>query len=138
MNFVHDGVAGGDGQGGDSPGPMPAFASATESTIEKETKNKVLGEVRAFANEMVNEFELMRGQMRKKPFHEERQNRRGVVGRKGVRRECKDDTGPDHGRPPGAQPFRNQQLMEARLHLRQLRGGAGIAQGLFRHGAFLG
>jgi hypothetical protein len=51
---------------------MPAFASAAEATIEQDAKNKVLGEVRAFANEMVDKFELMRGQMGKKPFHEER------------------------------------------------------------------
>jgi len=86
VDFVHDGIAGGDGQGGDSPGPMPAFASASKAAKEQKAKNKILGEVRAFANDMVNQIELVRVQVRKKPFHEERENRRGVLGGEGIGR----------------------------------------------------
>src|SRR4029077_12930231 len=104
MDFVHDGIARGDGEGSDCPGPTPAFAIAPETAIEQETKNKILGEVRAFADEMVDEIELMRREMRKEPFHKVREDRRGVVRRKRVRREGKNNASPDHGRPPGAKP----------------------------------
>src|SRR5579859_7337170 len=109
---------------------MPAFASASKAAKEQEAKNKIFGEVRAFADDMVNQTELVRGQVRKKPFYEERENRRGVLGGEGVGRYRKDYASPDHGRPPRAQPVREQQLVEARLQFGQLRSGTRIAPGL--------
>ena len=138
MDFIHDRIAGSEGQGGDAPGPAPAFAIAADAAVDQEAENKIFGEVRAFADDVVNELELSFGEMGKEPLHEERENGRGVVRGEGVGREGEDDAGPSNGGPPGAKPGGNQQLVKVRLHLRQMRGGARIAPGLFSHDALLG
>ena len=71
MDFVHDGIAGGDGKGGNAPGPAPAFAIAADAAVDQDAKNKILGEVGALADDVVNEIELVFAQMGEKPFREE-------------------------------------------------------------------
>src|ERR1700675_1887352 len=71
MDFVHDGIACGYGEGGDAPGPAPAFAIAADAAIDQETKNKIFCEVGAFADDVVNETELVFGEVREKPLYED-------------------------------------------------------------------
>jgi hypothetical protein len=130
MDFVHNGVACSYGESGDTPGPAPALAIAADATVEQNTKNKIFGEVRAFADDVVNEIELSFCEMRVKPLYDYGENRRGVVGREGVGRESENDASPDDCRPPGANPGGDEKLVQARLQLRQVRSGAGIAPGL--------
>jgi len=104
MDFVHDGVACGCGESGDTPGPAPPLAIAADAAVEQKTKHKIFGEVRAFADDVVNEIELCFGEMRVKPLHDNGENRRGVVGREGVGRESENDASPGDGRPPGTNP----------------------------------
>jgi hypothetical protein len=138
VDFVHDGIAGGDGEGGDAPRPPPALAIAADAAVDQHAKNKIFGEVGAFADDMVNEIELVFGEVRKKPVDEGGEKACSVLGREGVGRECEDNAGPGQSRPPRAKPSWKEQLMEARLQLGELRRGARIAPGLFRHGTFLG
>ena len=84
MDFVHDGIACGDGEGRDAPRPAPAFAIAADAAVDQDAKNKIFGEVGALADDVVNEIELVFGEMGEKPFHEEGKNRCGVLGREGV------------------------------------------------------
>ena len=138
MDFIHDRIACGEGEGGDAPGPAPAFAIAADAAVDQEAENKIFGEVGRFADDVVNEIELSFGEIGKEPFHEDRENGRGVFRGEGIGREGEDQAGPSDGGPPGAKPGGNQQLVKVRLHLRQMRGGARIAPGLFSHGVFLG
>lgn len=59
VDFVKARIDCGHKPGGKAPGPAPAFAIAANATIEQEAKDKIFGEVGAFANEMVNEIEAI-------------------------------------------------------------------------------
>jgi len=130
VNFVHDGIARGDGKGGDPPGPAPAFAIASDAAINQEAENKIFGEVGAFADEMVHEIELILREPGEEPVNDRRQDVGCVFGRERVGGEREYDAGPSDGRPPRAEPGGDQQLVKAWLHFRQLRSGTGIAPGL--------
>ena len=127
MDFVEDGVACGDGQSRDAPGPAPASAIAADPAVDQEAEDKIFSEVGAFADDVVDEIELVFGEMRKEPFHEEGKNCRGVFGGEGVGGERENDAGPSDGGPPGAEPRGDEQLVETGLHLWKLRGGTRIA-----------
>jgi len=130
MDFIHDGIAGGDGEGGDAPRPAPAFAIAAHAAVDQDAKNKIFGEVGALADDVVNETELVFGEVGEKPAHDWGENVRGVLGGERVSRERKDDAGPGDGWPPGPKPGGNEEFVQAGLHFRQLWRGPGITPGL--------
>jgi|SRR5580658_6378022 hypothetical protein len=138
VDFVHDGIAGGDGKSGEAPRPAPAFAATANAAVDQQAKNKIFNEVGAFADDVVNEIKLVFREVRKEPVHDRGEKAGGVLGGEGVSRECEDNAGPGQSRPPGAKPGRKEQLVQARLHLGELRHGARIAPGLFRQCALLG
>src|SRR6266404_8388941 len=53
-----------------------------------------------------------------------------VCSREGICGHDKDDASPQERRPPGAQPGRDQELRETRLHFGQVRRRAWVAPGL--------
>jgi len=62
--FVEGGVGSGDEPGGPGPGPTPAGMREADSAEKDQIENEVLGEVRGFADEVVDDVELRFGEMR--------------------------------------------------------------------------
>lgn len=118
VDFVEAGIASGDKPSGKAPGPAPAFAVAAEAAIEEEEKNKVFGEMGAFADQMVDEIEPIVTEVRKKPVDEGRENHGGMFGRKSIGREGEDEAGPEESGPPGANPRGEEEFVNSRLHFR--------------------
>ena len=108
MNFIEAGVRSGGEPCEKCPSPAPAGAIAAETPEEQEAKNKIFSEMRALADEMVDEVELMRVEMREQPVDEGQEHGRGVVRGEIVGREREDEASPEESRPPGAQPAGNQ------------------------------
>lgn len=130
VDFVEGGIACGDGEGGKGPSPTPAGAGATNATEQKQIENEVFCKMSGFADEKVDDGELVSGKRGKEPAKNGQDNRGSVIRRKGVSRKSEDATGPDQRRPPGMQPRRNERHAFAKFV--EFRGGAGIAPGLFR------
>src|SRR6266849_251705 len=133
MDYVESGIAGSDEERGEAPGPAPADARASNAAIEQEAKDEVFDEVGRLANVVVDDVKLFVGQAGYEPAQDGLDERRGVLRGEGVGGHDEDNDGPKEGGPPGAQPRGNQHLLEARLHLRELRRGTRIAPGLVRH-----
>src|SRR5579864_6950558 len=138
VDFVHDGIACGHREGGNAPGPTPAFAIAPDAAVDEEAENEIFGEVGGLADDVVDEMELVLGEVRDEPFHEEGENGGSVFGGEGVGGKGEDDAGPGNGGPPGTKPRRNEKLVQPRLHLWELGRGARIAPRLFSQDASLG
>jgi len=60
MEFIGSGVRRGNEKGGNSPTPAPTGAASANGTVEQQEKHKVLREMRALADEMVDDRELSR------------------------------------------------------------------------------
>lgn len=67
MDLVEAAVAGGNHQRGYTPAPMPSAPPATHRAKQQQAEHKIFGEVRAFANDVMDEIELVRGDGREKP-----------------------------------------------------------------------
>lgn len=102
VDFVERGIAESDEQRGQSPGPAPANARATNPAVEQQAEDKVLGEVGGLANVMVNELELRGGQVRFEPAQDGPEKPRGVIGGESICGHDEDDRGPEQSGPPGA------------------------------------
>ena len=137
MDFVESGIAGSDEERGESPGPAPADARATNAAIEQEAKDEVFDEVGRLANVVVDQIKLRVGQAGYEPAEDGLDERGGVLGGEGVGGHDEDNGGPKEGGPPGAQPRGDQHLLKARLHLGELRRGTRIAPGLVRHAGLI-
>jgi len=133
MDLIESGVAEGDEQRGQSPGPAPADAATANATVEEQTEDEVFGEVSGLADVMVDELELSGGEVGFEPAEEGLEERGGVLRREGVHGHGEDESGPKESGPPDAQPCGDQQARETWLHLREMRSGARIAPGLIRH-----
>src|SRR5260221_1547383 len=132
VNFVEDGITGSYGERGDGPRPTPTGASAASSTEEQQIKNEIFGKVGGFADEMVNNVDLMVCDGVEKPAEDGLDDGAGVRGRERIGRESEDDAGPGECRPPGAEPGGSQ--WDALAEFSELRSGARIAPGLFGQG----
>src|SRR5579871_2960274 len=51
VDFVEAGVAGGDDEGGDAPGPVPADAGTADAAEKQNAEDEVFGEVRGLPND---------------------------------------------------------------------------------------
>ena len=132
VDFVQCGIAESDEERGQSPGPAPAGARPANAAVKEHAEDKIFGEVGGFTDVVVNDLELMRGNVRFEPADDGPEKGGSVLGGKSICRHGEDERGPQESRPPGAQPCGNQELGEARLHLGQMRGGARVAPGLIR------
>jgi hypothetical protein len=130
VNLVEGRVACGDGKSGKSPSPAPAGAGAAHAAEQKQIENELFGKVSGFADEKVDDGELVLGKRGKKPAKNGQDNRGSVVRGKGVGGKSEDATSPDDCRPPGAQPGGDERHALAKFV--EFRGGARIAPGLFR------
>lgn len=133
MDFVESGIAGGDKERGESPGPAPARAGTSNAAKEEKAKDEVFNEVGRFANVVVDQPKLRVGQTGYEPAENGLQDRGGVLRGEGVGGHDEDDDSPQESRPPDSHPRGDQQLFEARLHFRKLGSGTRIAPGLVRH-----
>ena len=61
VNFVEGRVARGDEPCGQSPGPAPAVTRTAYASIEEKKEDKVLEEMRAFADDVMDCVELVPG-----------------------------------------------------------------------------
>ena len=130
MDFVKGRIASGNEPGRKSPGPVPAAASATNTTVEKNKKDEVFDEVGGFAKERVNDFELALGNGRNEPAEDGPEERGGMVGGKRVGGGGKDDRGPEKRRPPSTEPGRNEgKKRSARTDLVESGSRARVAPG---------
>jgi hypothetical protein len=136
MNLVERGVERGNEPGGKSPGPPPAATWAARyanTAVEKQEKDEVLDEVSGFANEMVNEEELVFAEPGEEPEQDGLEELPGVIGGKRIRGHDKDEKGPEKSGPPGTQQseeYRARRNVVADLV--EVGGGAGIAPGFGR------
>src|SRR5260370_37639457 len=109
---------------------MPYDTSAANAAVDKRAKNEVFGEGRGLADAIVDEVELRGGEVRFEPAQEGLGERCSVPVGEGVGGHGEDNRGPQQRRPPYAQPWRDQQLREPRLHLRPVWSGARVARGM--------
>ena len=134
VDFVQDGIARGNRESRYAPSPPPSFASRTHAAIEQQAKDKVLAEMCALSNEIVNRKELIFGQGWDEPSQDRFDHRRRVLRGKRIRGHRENHARPRDGRPPGAQPPPLARRVQASLNFRQLRSGARIAPRLgIRH-----
>ena len=132
MDFVECGIACGDGESGEAPRPAPAFAVAAHAAEKQQIENKIFGKVCGLANVVMVGVEGFGGSERKKPVEDWADDSAGIIGGEGICGECEDDTGPNHGRPPSAQPRGNHlRCRHAAANLVELRCWARITPGLF-------
>ena len=103
MYLVEGGVYGGDEERGHSPGPAPASAGSANTAVQEQTEHKVFAEMGGFANEVVNEVDLRRGQGRIDPVQDALEDGEGVLSREGIGGHNKDDDSPKQSGPPGPQ-----------------------------------
>ena len=87
---------------------MPAFAGAADRAEKQNAEDEILGEVSALANDVMDVGDLMVGQMWEEPVEERLDDSTGVLGGKEIGGHKEDESGPEHGGPPGAQPTWNQ------------------------------
>jgi hypothetical protein len=94
VNFIQGGVSGGAEKCREAPRPAPSFAVAAHASVKQQAKNKVFRKVRAFADEMVDEFELAGGQRRNQPAQDRFEYPASVLRGKSVCRHREDKTRP--------------------------------------------
>ena len=130
VDFVEGGIGGSDEPGGEGPGPVPAGASAADSAKQEKVKDKVLREVSAFADEVVQVFELDMAEGVSQPGENTFEDGGGVGGGKGVRGREENEGGPEQGGPPSAEPCGEHRLRrDAGAQFFQRGSGARIAPG---------
>src|SRR5260221_12689245 len=61
VDFIESGVAEGDEERGESPGPEPAGADASNAAEEQRAEDKIFGEVGRLAYEVEDDLELRGG-----------------------------------------------------------------------------
>jgi hypothetical protein len=107
VDFVEAGVAGGDDEGGEAPRPAPADAGAANGAEKQNGEDEIFGEVGALANDVVDVGDLAVGEVREEPAQERLDEVAGVFLREKVGGHPEDESGPEEGGPPGAQPGGN-------------------------------
>src|SRR5260370_28417628 len=134
MNFVQDGISRGAEKCRDAPRPAPPLPVAAYHALKQKTKNKILRKVRALADEVMDEFELIGGKRRVQPAQDGFKHPTGVLRGEGICGHREDEARPQYDRPPGPQPGGHSRRPQARLNLWQLGSRARIAPRLgFRH-----
>ena len=58
VDFVEAGIADGDDEGGDAPGPVPAGASAADRAEKQNAEDEIFGEVGALSDDVVDVNDL--------------------------------------------------------------------------------
>src|SRR5260221_9141330 len=101
VNFIENGISRGAEKCRDAPRPAPPFSVAAQAAIKQKTKNKIFCEVRALADEVMDEFELIGGKRRIQPTQDGVKHPAGVLRGEGVCGHREDEARPQCDRPPG-------------------------------------
>ena len=104
VNFVQCGVPGGNEPGKHRRRQVPSAAHSSQPAIKKQKENEVLREMRALANDVVNEVERCRVDPGKEPAKNRLNDAASVLRREKIGGSNEDHRGPQQRRPPGAQP----------------------------------
>jgi hypothetical protein len=134
VDFIQNGVARGNRERRNAPSPAPSFASRAHAAVEEQAKHKILAEVRALSNEVVDREELILCQGWDQPSQDRFDHRGRMFRGKRIRGHGENHASPQDCRPPGAQPTPLARRVQASLNFRQLRSRARIAPRLgIRH-----
>jgi hypothetical protein len=128
VNLIQSGITGGNQPGNDRPGPVPGAAlsvGSAKAVIEKEAEDEVFAEVRAFADDVMNEIESTRRDRRKQPVEKGFDDAAGVSGGKGIGRKKRNDRGPEKSGPPSAEPVAHARFRRGR-RVRLVEAGVGL------------
>lgn len=107
VDFIEGRVTSGNQPSDESPGPVPGAAVAVggaKSVVEQQAKNEVFEEVRAFAKDVMHEFDAVDRERGEEPAEKRLDDPACMSGGERVGREKGNDCGPEKGGPPSAKP----------------------------------
>ena len=134
VNFIRDGISGRNEQSGDAPGPAPSRAPGSHASVQQHAKHKILREVRALSDEVMNEGKLGPSERWPEPTENWLEKRRRVLRGKGVCRHHENEARPSKRRPPRPQQNQGSGPRSVGADFGQAGCGTRIAPGLLvRH-----
>jgi hypothetical protein len=133
MKLVGNGVSRGDEQRGRSPSPAPTRAASSHRTKEQHAKHKILGKVRALADDVMHQVILALRQPGDQPTQDWLEEPFRVLRGKSIGRHGEDHARPHHRRPPRPEPPERSRRGSLRADFRDAWCGARVAPGLLIH-----
>lgn len=95
VDFVEAGVAGGDDEGGDAPGPVPADARAADGAEKQNAEDEIFSEVGALSNDVMDMDDLVMREVGEEPAEKRLDDAAGVVGGEDVGGHEEDPASPE-------------------------------------------
>ena len=113
VKFVEGGVAEDDQNRDQSPTQVPAFFASADSAENQQAENEIFGEVGAFTNDVVKQFERLVRSAGQQPMQEGNEVMAGVLGGKSASRKAGNGNGPEQSRPPSFEPSHQRPTLRA-------------------------